>query len=147
MEFRKIKHSDKTELTWTTSAGGEDVIVATLASYDLPEPEFREAFAALVPHVVQLLELPEDYGEGMKVTSVSIGRNDHQGLGVVITALKKISGAKAPLVINTPHVVEIDESGPEMTDALFHAIEELEARAARYVQGHRAQGDLFEEAA
>src|SRR5688572_8176909 len=111
MKFTKIKRGDRVELAWLPACDSEnDEREQTLRSYDTPKKEFGEAMDALVPHVLKLLELPAEYGEGLKVTSLSISyqKAHDDRMGVVITCLKSIAGAVSPVVFNTPYLAEFD---------------------------------------
>lgn len=152
MRFTKIKwNGEKVELRWTTHSGETlDTIEHKLVSYDPPEPEMEEAFAAFVSPVLDILELPEMYGKDLRVTGASVnwgGESDR--MGVVLTCLKDLAETNAPLVLNTPHLKEEDpEDGNagQMPQKMVRMVDELQSRAARYVNGHRAQGELFEAA-
>lgn len=146
MEFVKIKYSEKkleTHLEWTT-ASEKDQIEHKLVSHDPPAKEFPASLQALVPEIVRLLELPEDYAEGLTVVGLSISRNDTHGRGVVITSLKELTGTTNPLVPNTPYMPEMAEDGPTMSAQLVQLVNAVEVAAERYVKGIRQQRDLFE---
>jgi hypothetical protein len=149
MDFTKIKRSKDGEvvLRWKTEAG-KDSTVHELTSFDNPEPEFTAALQAFVPEVLALLELPSDYGKGMTVIGVSLSHNDDQGTGIVVTCLKELTGANAPLVLNTPHLPEMSEHGPTISSAMLGALVALEDRAKRYIAGNREkQMDMLDPAA
>ena len=150
MEFTKIKRTSegRLEFGWRVPPSPErkdDEREGALRSYDQPLQEFTDAMQALVPHVVKLLELPEKYGESMRVSGVSISYTKEDRKGAVITCLKQVAGANAPLVLNTPYLPEmdLDDPNPSMPTDMLAAIEALEAQAARYVDGEREQRDLF----
>lgn len=143
MDFTKIKRKDGAVLLEWTTTNGDDSRRTTLTSTDEPEPEFTDALQAMALHVCRLLDLPDEYAEGMTVSGVSISRNDHQGRGIVVTCLKTLGKTNAPLVINTPHLPEENEHGPEIPSDMLRALDELEARAVRYHNGHRMQADLI----
>jgi len=114
---------------------------------DDPRPEFRETMTSLIPPVLELLELPADYDEGMTATGISLSWTEGI-MGAVVTLQKEIAGAHAPVVINTPHLPEApygegaDDScllSGELVDGLRDCMREAEA----YIRGQRAQMDLF----
>lgn len=118
---------------------------------DEPANGLRLALELLRPHVLLICELPEAYGEvGLEVrgASFSYGGED-EVMGATITALKHVGTANAPLVLNTPHLAsapyseEGDASGPLLSRNAIEALDHLSREAFRYVEGYRAQGDLF----
>lgn len=149
MKFSKVKYDGKkVELSWTTKEKGAE-IAHHLSSSSRPAPEFTGAMRRFVPIVLSLLELPDSYDDGLQVTGISLNEEENDGRrGVVITSQKKLEAANAPLVLNTPHLrepvkdEEADRPGffpDEMEDAIAHA----ERAASEYLEGKRAQGDLF----
>jgi hypothetical protein len=53
----------------------------------------------------------------------------------VVTCLKPLDNCDAPLVLNTPYVVE--------PPGIMKALGELTNAATKYLAGERAQGELF----
>jgi len=148
MDFQKIKYKDrKTELRWCVrNRETLDETTSELTSTQPPEPAFLLALQALKADVLKLLELPADYGDGMEVTSVSLSYGDDGRMGVVVTSLKSLEEANSPLVLNTPHLPEldIDDQNPCMPGPMQQRVRELVALAKRFAQGKRAQQDLFD---
>lgn len=112
MRFKKIKYDTKeVTLLWTTEKSGE-THEHTLTSDQAPHPDFIEAMQALVEDVRRICELPMSFEDGMRVQSVSLSYSEKTGAGgAVITALKTLSAANAPLVLSTPHLVDEGETG------------------------------------
>lgn len=116
---------------------------------DKPAPELIAALAALRSHVGHILELPPAYTEGLVVRGVSLGYGgETEVMGATITALRTLQTARAPLVLNTPFLPsapysETGDPGPLLPETCTDALRKVEAEAFRYVDGHRAQGDLF----
>lgn len=145
MPFSKIKHSKgATTLTRVEDRSNTDSIEQTLTSYETPRPEFITAMQALTSWVIRICDLPIDYADGMTITGVSVSLGEYGGC--VVTALKKVVGANAPVVINTPHVPELatSESGPELPPEAVRLLNELDDEALKFWNGERAQKDLFE---
>ncbi len=149
MQFTKIRLTDTAvELIWNDNTE-TDKQITELSSTDLPEPSFTEALQAFLPDVLSLLELPAGYD--VTVRSVSIkykGEADRRG--IVVTCLKEIEAVNSPFVIHTPLVMErVEDDEYEdsfIGDGLFDQLTVLTDEAQRYLDGHRAQGDLdFEE--
>lgn len=145
--FTKIKWDGKQiYLAWQTKAGN-DTVESTLSSKDEPHETFHAALQAFAPGMLELLQLPQAYGRELHVRGVSINYESDGRMGLVITALKMLN-TTAPLVLNTPHQKEegdLDEAGTFISRATRQRLDELVAEAERYIDGHRAQGDLFEE--
>jgi hypothetical protein len=149
MKFTKIKLSEKNgvHLEWTTPAEKRpnDVVEHRLTGKDAPAPEFTEAMQAFKPEVVGLLELSEEYGEGLTVVGLSINYEEDGRKGLVVTCLKALDAFNAPLVLNTPHLREAsdEEPGNYLPDGLLLLVRHAEQEAAAYVNGIRAQQSLF----
>jgi len=122
-----------------------------LDSPDAPAPSFSTALHALRTHIATICELPEKYCGDLDVRGVTCSYGgDKDTLSVTITALKHVKTANAPLVLNTPNLPaepyndsDDDASTPVLEEATEAAILALAAEAFRYLDGHRAQSDLF----
>jgi hypothetical protein len=146
MPFTKIKYSQKDGVTleWQDSELRQSIEHRLVSSQD-PRPEFHAALQEFNRFVRQLLDLPMSWETGLTIQSVSISQSDAQGRGLVVTALKRLSGCNAPLVLNTPHLPETasSEDGPALPAFAIRMLDALEEEAAKYRAGERAQGDLF----
>jgi hypothetical protein len=144
MLYSKIKYSKgKVELAWTDERATR-TITHDLSSFDEPLQEFKDALQALADHVIDVCELPDEWVEGLTVIGVSFSENDTQGLGIVVTATKKLTQANAPLVLNTPHMSAEGSAGmSRLSTRTLDLIDTLEAEARRYHVGERAQPDMF----
>lgn len=145
MPYTKIKHNKgTTTLTRVEDRTAKESIEQTLTSHDDPRPEFVTALQALTAWVVDVCDLPDDYDHDMRITGVSLSPGEYGGC--VVTALKKVSGANAPVVINTPHVPETptsDES-PCLPPPVCAMIATLEEEADKFWRGQRAQAEMFD---
>lgn len=151
MRFTKIKFNGfQVQLTWIEKKGSSGEVESTLKSYERPDPELGNAMRAFVPIVFDLLDLLRgDWEVDFLVTGLSINEEDDGRKGLVITCLKKLEKANAPLVLNTPHLREpVEDEEFErtgyFTDGMLEALERAEKAARGYVEGKREQGDLFE---
>lgn len=145
MPYTKIKHNKgTTTLTRVEDRSQQESIEQTLTSHDDPRPEFVTALQALTAWVVDVCDLPADYAEDMRITGVSLSPGEYGGC--VVTALKSVSGANAPVVINTPHVPETptSENGPSLPAAVCEMLASLEGEADKFWRGERAQAELFD---
>jgi hypothetical protein len=146
MPYTKIKHGPKgTTLTRVEDRANEDSVESTLTSHELPRPEFITALNALSAWVVRCCELPIDYADGMTVVGVTLSLGEYGGC--VVTALRKVSGASSPVVINTPHVPSepTSDGGHSLPASVQTLLTELEAEADRFWNGQRAQATLFDD--
>lgn len=151
MRFTKIKFvGTKVELAWTTKKLHQEV-EHRLTSSQAPAQPLLAALEAFRDPVLRLLELPLRYGDGLRVQSLSINVEEKDGRrGLVVTSLKEIASAHSPLVLNTPHLRErMDEETEKgfLPEEWLRLLEDAESGATRYVNGERAQSDLFADAA
>jgi hypothetical protein len=149
IRYTKIKLTDKgtkVHLAWEegdTTPRDE----RTLTSADDPRPELRERLADLVPGVLEICELPEDYRRGMSVSGVSLSYSDDGVMGATIIASKSLETARAPLNLVTPHLPvapysESDIEAPVLPPHVVDALAALEDEANLYRDGDRAQARL-----
>jgi hypothetical protein len=115
---------------------------------DAPHPDLRTALQAMGDYLKEHAEFPSTWD--VSIIGVTITHtNDVQG--VVITGRRDLKNCNAPLIINTPHYTrepynEDDESDKAIfSGACGNAIDALEKEAIAFVDGKRAQGDLFAE--
>lgn len=126
-------------------ADGGDPDEFTLNSCDRPDRSLVDAMNALTTDVLTICELHDDpllYTiRGVTLTYT----NDI--LGACITSLKALKTTQSPLVINTPHLPEEsysdDASAPVMHAGMADRLDALRNAAERYIDGERAQGQLF----
>lgn len=149
MRFKRIKFDGaEIRLEWSEETGREDESHEhVLISKDRPAAEFSDVLGLLVDPVLELLELPEEYAGGMTVRGVSFSYSKDDRMGAVVTCLKELHEANAPLVLNTPHLQEpdVDDPNPQLSPAMSRVLHELQQQAVRYVGGHREQRDMFDE--
>ena len=151
MRFTSIKSNGKrVHLEWTTPAEKDpDAQVAhTLESKQPPAPEFTAALQAFRGEVGTLLELPKSWMEQVNVTGLSINYEDDGRQGLIVTFTRPLDRTNSPVLVNTPHLREAsdEETGCYLPDAMIELLKEVEIHAAAYVDGTRAQGELFSEA-
>lgn len=151
----KVTNENKVFLEFQENRGEDKWDDLTFQCADLGVPEFYDAFKALAEHVVDLCELPEADLAELRITvkgvTFSYG-GENEVMGAVITASRKLKRSNNPLNLVTPHKPsepygkgqDEDLNGllePDCVDAL----KALQAQAARYLKGERAQVSLFEE--
>ena len=117
----------------------------TLMCADPPRPELYTCMQKMAPHIVQICELPEDDANKIEARSVSLSYGE-DGSGVVISGIKELESNVSPMCLNTPYKPENAPEGMEecaMSCALQDDIEKLCEEAFRYINGDRAQQNLF----
>lgn len=149
MNFTKIKfNGEKVSLSWTEKKSGGTEIEHNLHSAQMPSPDLPAALKAFDKFVEELIEVPRDWMATLKVTGLSINEEEDGRSGLVITCLKKVGAANGPLVLNTPHLrqpLKLGEEGPGFfMDGMEGAIESADRAATGYVDGKRAQRNLFD---
>lgn len=120
----------------------------TLGSVDRPAQPFFNAMDALRQDVIAICELADADADKLTVRGVTF-THTNDVFGACITALKKLTTANAPLVLNTPHLTEEaygegDTSTPLLKRETIDRLLELSLAAERYIDGERAQGTLFD---
>jgi len=118
----------------------------SISSPENPLPQFKTAIAALVPLILQICHLPENYEANLVATGLTI---TDKGM-VTIQSKKSLDDASGPFNIATPlRLIETPtEEGtysPPLTDVQNSVIDEVIEQAKQYVLGNRAQGLLFQE--
>lgn len=120
---------------------------------DAPTSGLTSALGALKKHVATICELPAGYVEkGVEIRGVSFSYGgDDRVMGATITALKTVSTANAPLVLNTPHLPSNsyteDDAGltPTLPRECIDDLRQLQAEVLAYIDGQRVQLDLLAE--
>ena len=117
-------------------------------------PDLDAAFDALGPCVREILEWPSNlYSNHMTVTGVSWSVSEKTEVeGAVISAQASLEGCNSPFCFNTPFLPfdlynEENEHQPVMPDGAQDALAALRIEVQAYIDGKRAQGDLFEDLA
>ncbi|MDB4871991.1 MAG: hypothetical protein JWL97_2995 [Gemmatimonadales bacterium] len=150
MKFFKIKYNgEKVALSWTEHRVGGTEIEHNLHSGQTPAPDLPAALKKFERFVEELLEVPADWMLTLKVTGLSINEEEDDGReGLVITCQKKLANTNGPLVVNTPHLrapIKLGEEGPGFfLNGMEEAIAEANRAAQLFVEGRRAQKELFE---
>lgn len=148
LRFTHIKCNGKlVELEWQTPLEGSeaDVVRHSLESKDAPHPDFPKALLALAPWVAKLLELPPRYVEKLQVTGLHINWPESGGMGLVVTCVRPLERANAPLVLNTPYLAEAsdEDTGNFLPDDVVALVQAAMKQAQKFTTGAREQGNLF----
>ena len=154
MKITKVKSNNgKIEIHYSkrNSSLSSETDEFTLKCADRPLPGFDEALLALRQTVIDICEFTNEDPEKYEVFGVSFSWTDGV-MGAVISAKKTLLDSNAPLCINTPHKPsEAYSEGADDSNLLgssaVTALENLIEEAIKYVDGNRAQGNLFEQKA
>lgn len=151
MKITKTKYKDgKMYIEYKKKNSKGDYDEFTLSCIDAPRSEYEKLIEKLCPFVIELCELPQDYLSRITVKSVSFSfGGDSEIMGVVITAAMKLKNSNTPLNLNTPHKPSEHYSSAGGDDSLLlpekcvEILEALQEECAQYIDGVRAQPDLF----
>lgn len=149
MLIRKVKQSSgliTIRAEEALSPDGDEVRRIELESRAEPRPEFHEAMGELIGPSLRMIEAPTAWEGVATISGVSVTHEEERGMGAVVTLLVPLACAPSPLVINTPYLPSEDPNGngaPVLPQALRLAVERVCLEARRYLDGERAQGDLF----
>lgn len=154
MRIAKAKRKDgqlHVELEETDSDTERKVQLRSLGGC---HPDLAAAFDEIAEHVRVILEWPSNlYASAMTVTGVSWSESENTGVeGAVISAQATLEGCNSPFCFNTPFLPfelynEENPDQPTMPDDAIDALELLRDEVRAYIEGKRAQGDLFGEEA
>lgn len=115
----------------------------SFTSSDEPLDSFRAALQAVVPFVLNILDVDNTWDEDlMTVTGVSFSHAQKK-MGVVVIAQKVVSRGGI-FNINTPHFV-FDEEGDawdKVIEGYYKLFLNLQAESLRYIQGDRKNTQL-----
>jgi hypothetical protein len=120
-----------------------------LKSLDGVHPDLSAAFDALAIHVREILEWPSNLYDGsLTVTGVSWSHSENTGVeGAVLVCQAQLDGCTSPFCFNTPHLPFSqyceDGNAPLMPDGAQDALNVLRTEVQRYIDGKRAQLELF----
>lgn len=115
-------------------------------------PTFYKALSDLNEHVIEMCELPESYIDRITVKGVSYSYGgENETMGATISASMRLNNANCDLNINTPHKASepYNEGGQEDENQLLSGdcvdcLNVLAAECEEYINGKRAQGNLFD---
>lgn len=116
-------------------------------------PELYSKRNQLTDHVCELMDLPDDWSHTMEIRSISFRYFDDNPkgkvFGVVITAIRKLKSGLT-VILNTPFSTDIPLGNSTNYDACLSEVcvkvlHALQAEAIKYINGERAQMELFKE--
>ena len=128
---------------------GDDAKTEILNCSEEPADGFKKAFGELETHVRTILQLPdEQWQDRIQITGVSYSfSEDTEVEGAVITGFVRLDTSHSPFSFNTPHLpfeqYSATGESPLMPEEAQDDLRILRREAELYLDGKRAQGDLF----
>jgi hypothetical protein len=130
--------------------GRRDERIVRFRSEDAPRPQFREAQEELGKAAAEaLLEVTEEWAGGWPVCIAASLKRDEKNAyalkGACLTLLCRKAAFNSPLVLNTPYLPpdEGENGGKGLPWEVADPLREWEKEAEAFLQGLRAQGELF----
>lgn len=152
-QFTKITANGKSiQIHWIsrkkTASEADEQHNHQLECAEKPKPEFDTALQAFLLFMLRIIGAPTDWTDNTKITGVSLNKEEDGRRGIVITASRKCPFGAAPIALNSPHMREPKDDAKETGANFFlsgmaDAIDTLCEEAQAYLDGDRAQGELF----
>lgn len=153
MRFKKIKitKDKKIMMIFEKQSKNSDVWDEySLTCSEEARPEFYKALQALAKYVIEMCELPDDYLDRITVRGVTFSyAGMAEVMGATISAGMKLENSYTELNLNTPHKASDSYSDQDpdpmqvLSDECIDALDRLCEEAQLYVDGERAQMQLF----
>lgn len=152
MQITKLKiKGNETEIHYTSDSDRTNSKTTVYKSFDRQSTEFLNALQNFKPYLLEVLDLDDKYGEGMRITGLTLkeenpAAEDFANFGIVISAVKKLENSNAPACINTPYIPPCRDENTVtiMDDNLAKEINIIIGFCERFISGkERAQGELF----
>lgn len=155
MTIKKVKWNEgEVKIEYEMPAKEKDKVNKyTLACKEEPAPSFCEVFNQLREHAIEVCELENVPKEKVIVISVTFSYATTENImGATINFHKYLQYSSQPLNINTPMKWEavpnkdgIGDPKSVMTKEMNKLLYLLQDEAEYYINGNRAQVDMFEE--
>jgi hypothetical protein len=150
MRISKAKLKDDQLYVELESTDEDTERKTSLRSLGGVHPDLDMAFLMLHPHVREILEWPDHlYDARLTITGVSWSFSETTGVeGATMVCQAEIDTCNSPFCFNTPHLPFSqyceDGNAPIMPPDAVDALNALRAEVQAYLDGKRAQGDLFQ---
>ncbi len=122
----------------------------TMEGSDKPSTNFLNALEALREHIASICEFSADYAASIKPRGVSVSwnRTDNEVVSGTVFAVRSVTQTHSPFNIHVP-VVQFAKHLEEFPSlrAYLDDIEALLSEAKAYLDGDRAQIEMFDEEA
>lgn len=151
VQFTKIKRNANIELHYRVKKADNKYDILSLKCPEDPLPSFLQAFMDLRKHLLVICEIPVDKDtiERLSVKGVTLTYSGEDSvLGAIISGSLKLTRSNDSLILNTPHKLtdfpgDVGDSKMLMDSECAKALEHLIAEAEKYLNGDRAQEELF----
>ncbi len=145
--FTKIKSGDRIKLAWQQLNGENTWDDYSISCVERARPEFYETMQALAAHLLEVCEITTTNPVEVNGVSLAYG-GEAETMMVTLTAKIKLENSTTPLCINTPckpcGLLHENDTGENVLYAdAVDAIQEVINEAETYLDGDRAQGELF----
>ena len=155
MRFKKIKVTSDEKISIQYEVQRDTLFDEfSFTTLDKALPTFHEALQALKEDVREMCELPEEYQERIFVKGVSFSYGgENEVMGATIIAQMHLKESNVPLNLCTPYKASepYSDGGVDpktlLSDDCVKRLWDLTEEAKNFVQGVRAQGNLFAGAA
>ncbi|MBP2635017.1 MAG: hypothetical protein H6Q72_924 [Firmicutes bacterium] len=152
VRFKKIKITSEKKIMMLFEKQSKSKVwdEYSLTCSEEARPEFYAAMQSLKKYVVEMCELPDDYLDRITVRGVSFSyAGMDEVMGATISAGMRLDDSYTQLNLNTPHKASGSYSGQDpdpmqvLSDKCIDALDILCEEAGLYVDGERAQMQLF----
>jgi len=150
MRFIKIKvGKELIELHYDVMNASNKYDRYILQSKETPDPAFSRNMREMGNHIAEMCELGDNKGKKIEGRGVHFDYSgEREDMGVVITGIKKLEFSNGILNLVTPHKVK-QPTGVNMSEKQVLTgdceddIKVLKELATKFIQGHRAQIEMF----
>lgn len=146
-QIQKVRQSRESVMVIYRESSAHGSRTITMETTEQPAAAFTAALQSLKTDVLQICDLPVEYGAQMRVTSVSF-TNKKDVMGAVITATKKLKDCNAPLNINTPHLPaapadhKSQSTANLLSDDCVKRLEKVLKETEQLIDGKKLQTDI-----
>lgn len=139
----------KIYILYTVTKDGATMI-HSVTSDEMADPKLYAAFLHLTHSVLSILELNEKMADRITPYGISFSYDANSVMSAVINVKLALPGSKTMIALNTPKKKapsdekEASNTASFFTDDAVKVLWEVEAAAQLYIDGKRAQMDLFE---
>ena len=147
MEFKRIAlkgTEERVHLIWLQNKTEDAHELHEVLFVDPPLESFKKRLRALIPHVIDMLDLPDKYGEHIKVRGAILKADDEGVLSVQIMARRDLKNGRTWNFL-TPLLVDGNPASGKaglLPEGCSAVIQKLISEAEKYLRGDRLQVEL-----
>lgn len=146
----KISKENRVEINYQQKSQTDAWNDFSMSCVEKGEPALYLSLHELRQDVIEMCELPKDYTDRITVKGVSFSYGgEKEVMGATISAAMTLEYSNCPLNLNTPHKASDSYNDNEadvkqlLSGDCVERLLALQKAAERYVDGVRAQGNLF----